>query len=126
MKNLLKYLIPVLVIATFFSAAGRSGSSSQGISSGAFSTEDLAFAESLSSPASDFSVPIQISSGTLQLQNCARRTVNVHTRPLLEVIKSGKAHNISVAYSVQRKSVIINTSIVEHSHKLVCLGKLII
>ncbi|MBQ8812851.1 MAG: hypothetical protein IJZ70_11175 [Bacteroidales bacterium] len=94
--------------------------------SSAFSSENTAFVGSFSSPDSDLSVPRQITTGTTYMQSNARRTQSTHTRPMLEVVKAGKALNVSVVYSVQRKSVIINTSVVEHAHKLVYLGKLII
>lgn len=126
MKNLLKYLILVLMATAFTCAAGWSGSSSEDAASCLFPADDPEFAEAFSSQDSALSVPRQVSTGTTHLQGNARRTANMHTRSLFEIVKSGKSFNVSVAYSVQRNSVIINTSIVGHSHKLVCLGRLII
>lgn len=126
MKNLLKYLIPILMVAAFSCVAGRSDSSSLETRHCTGTIEDYASAASLSKPDYDLSIPRQIASSTTNLQGNARRIVNTHARTLFQIVKSGKALNAAVVYSVQRNSVIVNASVVEHAHKLVLLGKLII
>lgn len=127
MKNLLKYMIPIVMIAVLSCVAGRLESSShQDALSNTVSFKNPAFSELLSSSDPDSSIPRQIIADTNNPQPNARKTENTHARPFVELAKSGKAHNLPVVCSVQRKSVTINTSIVEHSHKLVCLGKLVI
>lgn len=126
MKNLLKYLLPLAMIVTFCNVAGRSVSSSHQDSFSGFPTDEVTFADYLSAPVSELNLPGQISlSCSARLHGNARRTVSIH-RSAVEFVKSGKAFNISVFCSAQRKSVIINTSVIEHAHKLVYLGKLII
>ena len=126
MKDLLKYLIPILVIAAFSYVAGWSDTASQTIQSSDLSTEGLSFASPVSTPDSDLNSPRLISTGTTHLQRHIRRTVNIHSRSLLEIVKSGKSSNSSVIYSAQRKSLVTNTSIADFPNKLVCLGRLII
>ena len=126
MKDLLKYFIPILVIAAFSYVAGWSDTASQTFQSSDLSTEDLAFAPSFSTPDSDLNSPRRLSTGTTHLQRHIRRTVNIHSRSLLEILKSGKASNSSVIYSAQRKSLVTNTTIADFPNKLVYLGRLII
>lgn len=126
MKDLLKYLIPILVIAAFSYVAGWSDTASQTIQSSDLSTEGLSFTSPFSTPDSDLNSPRLITTGTTHLQRHIRRTVNIHSRSLLEIVKSGKASNSSVIYSAQRKSLLTNTSIADFPNKLVCLGRLII
>lgn len=126
MKSLLKYLFPIAVIVALCNVTGISDSSSQDGSIGGFPKEEISFADSFSAPVSELSLPRQISlSGSARFHGNARRTVSIH-RSAVGFIKSGKAFNISVFYSVHRESVIVNTSVIEHAHKLVYLGKLII
>lgn len=127
MKRLLKYLIPVLVIAAFFDVAGSVESSLQNTSSDAFSLDGISLTDTFSANSSGIAAPQTVSlSGSVRLHNNARRTVNAHSRSLFELAKSAKAFNASVLHYFQRFSVVINTSVIEHSHKLVYLGKLII
>lgn len=126
MKSLLKYLFPIAVIVALCNVTGISDSSSQDGSISGFPKEEISFADSFSAPVSELSLPGQISlSGSARFHGNARRTVSIH-RSAVGFIKSGKAFNISVFYSFHRESVIVNTSVIEHAHKLVYLGKLII
>lgn len=113
MKNLLKYLIPILVVVTFCNVTGRSYSPCQEAPDCSLSIENHPFAESLSLPDADLSIPRQVSTCSTHHHGCVRKTSGVHAFPSLEMVKYGK-------------ELIINISIVEHSHKLVYLGKLII
>lgn len=126
MKNLLKYLLPIVMIVAFSNAAGGFESSSQRDASYSRPVENVEFSGAFSTPHSELGVPGQVSlSCPTRVHSGARRTVGAH-RPVSEFLKSGKASNISVLYSAQRQSVIVNTSVIEHAHKLVYLGKLII
>lgn len=120
MKNLLKYLL-VFVIVAFFHAAGRTAPISSSIY-----MEDIVFADSFSSPDAEFSVPRQIQlTGSSRVQCSSRRTTSIQ-RTVSEFLKSGKSFNISSLNSVGRGNIVVNTSVIEHAHKLVYLGKLVI
>lgn len=126
MRNLLKYLIPIVMIVAFSNAAGGFDSSYQKSVSDCCPIETVEYSGFFSTPHSELGIPEQISlSCPTSVHSNVRRTVGTH-RLVLEFIKSGKALNISVLYSEQRHSVIVNTSVIEHAHKLVYLGKLII
>ncbi|MBQ6689798.1 MAG: hypothetical protein IJN02_11290 [Bacteroidales bacterium] len=126
MRNLLKYILPIVIAVAFSNATGGFESSSRTAVSYSGTIKNVKFSEFISTPYSQLDIPRQVSlSFPIRVQSCARRPVSVH-RPVFEFVKSGKALNTSVLYSVQRQSVILNTSVIEHAHKLVYLGKLII
>lgn len=127
MKNLHRFLIPVLFVAALFDAAGWCGFSSKADSAESFKIEKLTFSDTVSTPDSSLSVPRQISSsGFSYLSGGARRTNNAHNRSHSEVVRSGKTFNVSVIYYLQKHSVVVSTSVVEHAKKLVFIGKLLI
>ncbi|MBQ8169220.1 MAG: hypothetical protein IJZ98_00595 [Bacteroidales bacterium] len=124
MKNLVKYLL-VFIIVAFFHAAGRIATISVDDSSG-IDIEDVVSDDSFSSPDAEFSVPRQIQfTGSFRVQYSSRRTTSIQ-RTVSEFLKSGKSFNISSINSVGKNNIVINISVIEHAHKLVYLGKLII
>lgn len=127
MKNLLRYIIPLLIFAALINAAGSGDSSSEQGIRHSDTMQSADFSGFLHSSDFDLSVPRTVSlSSSFRVSGNARRTVNTHNRSHFEFLKSGKIYSASILYSFQRNSVILNTTLIEHSYKLVYLGKLII
>ena len=126
MKKLLKYLLPLIAITVFCNCAERSAS---------VVPEDQAADlligydmrdSGISATDAEICLPRQVSFGnTSRVQSAPRRTTGTH-RNNIEFAKSGKIVNADLRYFIQRKSIIIHSSLVEPAHKLLCLGKLII
>ena len=74
----------------------------------------------------DFLIPRPTSFASAQrVQGSARRTGSFQ-RNNLEFAKSGKVINAGLRYFIQRKSLIVHSSLIEPAHRLLYLGKLII
>lgn len=126
MRNLLKYLIPVLMTFAFCSVTGECGFSHSDTCSCSFQINDCFCQDSLTATDSELNIPRQVQlSGPLRLQSNIRRTNSIN-RAASEFVKSNKVLNINSLCSAQRNTFVVTTSIVEHSHKLVYLGKLMI
>ena len=125
MKRLLKYLLPVLMAAAFLRCADDRESA---VSSGTVADMTLG-AETqtaVSTSEYDFLVPRPTSFASAQrVQGSARRTGGVQ-RNNIEFAKSGKIINAGLRYFIQRNSLIVHSSLIEPSHRLLYLGKLII
>ena len=127
MKSLLKYLFLSLVALAFH----------MGAKSDLFAHEDVqeydyasAYTTSLNvsitSPKTDICIPRQVSTVTVpRLQSNSNRNETSH-RQNHEVVKSGKTINSILRYVVQKKSLIIHSSLMEPANKLVSLCRLII
>lgn len=127
MKNLLKYLLLSLVAMAFY----------MGDKSDLFAHEDVqeydyasAYTTSLNvsitSPETDICIPRQVSTVTVpRLQSNSNRH-DTSRRQNHEVVKSGKTINSILRYVVQKKSLIIHSSLMEPANKLVSLCRLII
>lgn len=127
MKNLLKYLILIILPAALFNIAGSSDSSSPNDTSSAFCIDATSLSESFSAADSGISAPRTTSfSYPTRVQTNARRTANANNRTPVEFVKSGKAFNTSVIYSVHHNNITTSISETGHAHKLVYLGKLLI
>ena len=126
MKNLLKYLILVGIAVAFCNAGGGFDSSFENISSSFHLVGDLTHTDTFSAPDHALSAPRQLQlSGPTRLQCNSRRTSSMNKNSS-EFVKSGKSFNIASLNSVRRHSLVVNTNVIEHAHKLVYLGKLII
>ena len=125
MRKLLKYLLPFMVFAVF----SYSTDASEPETMEDFLKEyavDAASQDSVSPTETELCLPRQISvANTLRVQNTARRA-NCSLRTSLEFTKSGKVINAGLRYCIQRKSILIHSSMTEPSSILLSLGKLII
>ena len=126
MKRLMKYLLLFIVAATFWSSESNATSSHYAEDIADISFNGFVSQTSVSSPESQFNLPRQssISSGP-GVQGAIRRTQTAH-RNNIEFTKSGKVFNAGLRYSVQLHSIIIHSTLVEPSRRLLCLGRLII
>ena len=127
MKKLLKYLLLTLVTLAFH----------MGAKADLFAHEDIQEYEcasvytaslnvSITSPKTDICIPRQVSTVTVpRLQSNSNRHETSH-RQNHEVVKSGKTINSILRYVVQKKSLIIHSSLMEPANKLVSLCRLII
>ena len=127
MRNLLKYLFPVLIIVAFCNVTGRHDAPVSDFSIPGSQIEESTLDTFITETGSDISTPRNVSlSGVSRHNTAVRRSNNAHSRSHSEFIKSGKTLNSSIIYSFQRYSVIVSTSVVAHACKLVYLGRLII
>lgn len=126
MRKWLKYLLPLIFVAVFWNckdnlipAAPEEFSATQAICEAV--SDNI-----ISSSESELCLPRQISyASSSRVQTTARRTTG-YSRASVEFTKSGKIVNAGLRYFIQRKSIIIHSSLIEPSHKLLYLGKLII
>ena len=126
MKKMLRYLLPVIMTAVFWNCADKSASSVQEVAPADLSVMASACQTGISSTDMEFCLPSQVSYANSQrVQSAPRRTASTH-RNGLEFAKSGKVFNACLKYSVQRRSIIVHSSMIEPSHRLLSLGKLII
>lgn len=126
MKNLLKYLIPLLVIVAFHNAAGRFDIPSQYSDKSNTPVENSTFSVGLSSVGSCLNLPRQISvSSPIRVEESARR-IESYSRQSVVFVKAGKLINTGIRYSIQKMVCVVKTSLTQHSSKLIFLGKLII
>ena len=126
MKKMLRCLLPVIMAAVFWNCADKSVSSVQEVAPADLSVMASACQTGISSADSEFCLPNQVSfSNSHRVQTAPRRTTGTH-RSNLEFSKSGKVVNACLRYSVQKRSVTVHSSLMEPSHRLLYLGKLII
>ena len=126
MKNLLKYLIPLLMIVAFHNAAGRFDVPSKSSAESNLPIENTALSVSFLSGSSSLNLPSQITySSPVRVEETARRT-DSHSRQNFVFVKAGKLINTGIKYFVQKTTCVVKTSLTQHSGKLIFLGKLII
>lgn len=126
MKNLLKYLVFFVAAVIFQDNTERSVTSVQekGVA-------DMSFIEEschsiISETDSELCLPRQVSfANSFRAQSTVRRTNTVH-RNNFEFAKAGKIVNTGLRYSIQHQSIIIHSSLMQPSHRLLSLGRLII
>ena len=127
MKSLLKYLILGIVALAFY----------HGAQGDVFANEkhrcldiqhDLSATgiTSISSPESDFCIPRQVSSFNVpRLQNNCRRYETSHRQNVV-FMKAGKTINAGIKYIVQKQSILVHSSFIRPSNRLLYIGRLII
>lgn len=126
MKKLLKYLLPLIVTAVFCNLTDGHASVVAEDSVADFCIDAAAAEANISAADSEICLPRPVSfANSHRVQNAPRRTAGAH-RVNVEFTKSGKIVNADLRYFIQRKSIIVHSSLVEPSHKLLCLGRLII
>lgn len=126
MKRVLKYLLPVIAVLVFWNCMDAPVSAVTAEVHSAASFEDTAFHTYISESESELCLPRQVSFANSQrVQTAVRRTAGAG-RNNIEFTRSGKIINADVRYFVQRKSILIHSSLIEPAHRLLYLGKLII
>ena len=126
MKNLLKYLVFIVAAVIFQDNTERSVTSVQekGVADMSFIEE--AYHSVISETDSELCLPRQVSfANSFRAQSTVRRTNTVH-RNNFEFAKVGKIVNAGLRYSIQHQSIIIHSSLMQPSHRLLSLGRLII
>lgn len=127
MKNLLKYIVPIIMAIAFIDGLYQSDTTSLCNDWNSFASEaDSSYFSSCTTANSDLSLPRQISSSNgLRLQTTGKRC-NPLQKSCSEFIKAGKAVNSCIRYSTQEKSIIIRASYIKPAVRLIILCKLII
>jgi hypothetical protein len=126
MKKLLKYLLPVILVVSFWSSADESATTLPEKVDAGMTVSDAAYKAEISAAESEFCLPRQVSFANSQrVQSSPRRTGGAQ-RSNLEFTKSGKVFNVGIRYFVQKRSIIAHSALMEPSHRLLYLGKLII
>lgn len=127
MKKLLKYLLPLIVAAAFWNQADTRHEFSVSEEAAVCMHIDQTSRHSdISEYQHEFCLPRQVSFGSTQrVQNAPRRTTGFN-RNNLEFAKSGKVINAGLRFFIQQKSIIVHSSLLEPSFRLLYLGKLII
>ena len=126
MKKLLKYLLFFLAAAVLWGTADKEMSSVTAEDVADMVLEKAISSMDLSQSDHQFSLPRQTSFANSQrAQSSVRRTNSVH-RNNTEFAKSGKVVNAGLRYIIQHQSIIVHSTLVEPTHRLLCLGKLII
>ena len=125
MKNLLKYLVFIVAAVIFQDNTERSVTSVQekGVADMSFIEE--AYHSVISETDSELCLPRQVSfANSFRAQSTVRRTNTAH-RNNFEFAKAGKIVNAGLRYSIQHQSIIIHSSLMQPSHRLLSLGRLI-
>lgn len=126
MKNLLKYLVFFIAAAIFQNSTEASVISVEGKGMTDMSFIEESYHSSISETDSELCLPRQISfANSFRAQSTVRRTNTAH-RNNFEFAKAGKIINAGLRYSIQHQSIIIHSSLMQPSHRLLSLGRLII
>ena len=127
MKNLLKYLLLSIVALAFHLGAKGDLFAHEEVQDYDYaSTYTTSLNVSITTPKTDICIPRQVSTVTVpRLQSNSNRH-ETGQRQNYEVVKSGKTINTCLRYCVQKKSLIIHSSLMEPANKLVSLCRLII
>lgn len=126
MKRLLKYLFPVIAAVAFWNFTEIPVSRVAEGTDAAMSLIDATCQTSVSEPQAELCLPYKVSfANSCRVQVSARRTFG-SSRTNIGFMKSGRIVNAGIRYFVQKKSIIIHSSLIEPGHRLLCLGKLII
>ena len=125
MWKILKYLLPLLVVAAICGGTGERVADIQEDFMSEASLDAVGCQNSISETESDLCLPRQITSGTTtNVQNAARRTTNVQ-RSSLEFAKAGKIINAGIKY-LTTNIILYRSALYEPASRLSALGRLII
>ena len=126
MKRLLKYILPIIVATAFWNCADADASHMPEAQAADWTVDNIVSHTDVSSAENEFFLPRPTSFTCAQrVQNAVRRT-NGAQRNNLEFAKSGKIVNAGLRYFIQRKSLIVHSTLLEPSNRLLSLCKLII
>ena len=126
MGKLFKYILPLLFVAFFWNCADKAVSSVSEETAVNPVLSEAAYKAEISAQELEFCLPRQVSVGNTQNIQSAPRRTGVSHRSSIEFTKSGKVFNAGIRYFIQKKTVIIHSSMLEPAFRLICLGKLII
>ena len=126
MKQFLKYLLLLVVVAVLWGSADDavSAPSVQDMEEIVFNGSITPTSVSAQEPQCNLPRQTSIVSAP-SVQNAARRTSSVQ-RNNLEFAKCGKVINSGLRYFIQLQSVIVHSSLAEPGNMLLCLRRLII
>ena len=125
MWKILKYLLPLLVVAAICGGTGDRVPDIQEDFMNEASMDAVGCQNSISETESDLCLPRQITSGTsTNVQNTARRTTSVQ-RNSLEFAKAGKIINTGIKY-LTTNIILFRSALYEPASRLSALGRLII
>lgn len=125
MWKILKYLLPLLVVAAICGGTGERVSDIQEHFMSEASLDAIGCQNSISETESDLCLPRQITSGTnTNVQNAVRRT-NTVQRSSLEFAKAGKIINTGIKYFTTN-IILFRSALYEPASRLSALGRLII
>ena len=125
MWKILKYLLPLFVVAAICGGTGDRVSDIQEDFMSEASMDVLGCQSSISETESDLCLPRQITGGTnTNVQNTARRTTSVQ-RNSLEFAKAGKIINAGIKY-LTTNIILFRSALYEPASRLSALGRLII
>lgn len=124
MKQLLKYLIPFILIAVFLDTAGNSVSADHNSQIFICQIESVEISSDTSGQDSDRTLPKKSSfSNQIRTKNCVRRLTGIQ-RNTIDFIKIAKT--VKALTSCQNiNNNLIHSSKTEHTHRLASLGKLL-
>lgn len=126
MKRMLKYLLFAIVFTALCNCTDTHVSAFADSSSSAVSFEDTSYQSAVSESEPELCLPRQIScAGHNRVQNATRRTVGTG-RSGITFTKSGSLINACTIYFLQKRSLMLHSTLMEPAHRLLCLGKLII
>ena len=128
-RNILKYFIPVVIVAFTFiiSSAGKSDFINQESQTDvSYSDFDVHYFD-YDTPNADLNLPRQISgiSNIYRTLNVAKKTNSWHKNNV-EFVKSGKVVNVSISNFIQKESLSNLHRFAKSASWLISLGKLII
>lgn len=126
MRKWLKYLLPLMVATMFWNCTDDPISAVPETFSPHQAICEAVCDNVISASESELCLPRQISyTSPSRVQTTARRTTGC-SRVNIEFAKSGRIINAGLIYYIQRNTIIIHSSLIEPSHKLLYLGRLII
>ena len=126
MRRYLKYLLPLMVAVAFWNCDDSLLSAVPEEFSASHAICEAVCDNIISSSESELCLPQQTSYASPSRVQSAPRRTSGYSRANFEFAKSGKVINAGLSYFIQRKSIITHSSLIEPSHKLLYLGKLII
>lgn len=126
MGKYLKYLLPLMMALAFLNCTDEYVPAADGKVHEVISFNSTDCHSDISESESELIIPRRISSAIRhRTLGQARRTAGAH-RNSPEFTRSGKIINADIRYSTRKRSATTLSSLAEPSHRLLCLGRLII
>lgn len=126
MKRLLKYMLMALAAIIFWSSMDTSTSADAEDDIVSTMRQEILYHEDITESQAEIYIPRQVSfANPVRSHSSARRTGGAG-RHNIEFVKSGKLINASIRYFIQQKAIFVHSPLIEPSHWLLYLGKLII
>ena len=126
MKRLLKYLLPVIMAAAFWNCADGDPTHDSEASAADMAMDEIVSQAGVSSAENEFYLPRPTNFTTAHRVQTAVRRTNGAQRTNIEFTKYGKVINVGLIYCIQKNTLLIHSTLIEPSNRLLYLGKLII